>query len=81
MRCRGVGPVTDEGDGGRRRSGDYRAARIGAASALVLVVVVLAIADVFAGPEYDLNPVVLMSVLGTMATLLGIEINNLRGGK
>lgn len=81
MRCRGVGPVTDDGEDGRRRSGDYRAARIGAAAALIVVVVVLTCADVLAGAEYDLNPVILMSILGTLAGLLGIELSNLRGGK
>jgi len=72
----------DPGSGGRQRSGDYRAARIGAAAALVLVVVILAIADVFAGPEYDLNPPELFLFLGAIGALLGIEIsNNLRGGR
>ena len=81
MRCRGVGPVADDGDDGRRRSGDYRSARIGAAAALVLVVVFWAVADVLAGPEFDIHPVVLMSILGTLAGLVGIELSNLRGGK
>jgi hypothetical protein len=72
--------MADEpGSGSRQRSGDYRAARIGAAAALVLVVVILATADVLS-PDYDLDPVVLMAILGTIGALLGIEIsNNLRG--
>jgi hypothetical protein len=69
-------------DSADRRSGDFRAARIGAASALTGVVVILLVADVVTGPDYDVNPMVLVSLLGTVMTLLGIEALNLvRGGK
>ena len=72
-------PDNDPSD---RREGDFRAARIGAASALTVVVVVLLIADVVTGPAYEINPMVLVSLLGTIMTLLGIEaVSLIRGGK
>jgi hypothetical protein len=62
-----------------RRSGDYQAARIGASTALTAVVVVLLVADVVT-TGYDVDPVVLVSLLGAIATLLGIEaVDVIRG--
>lgn len=63
----------DDREARDQRSGDYRMARIGAASALTAVVVVLLVADVLTGDDYDVDPVVLVSLLGTILTLLGIE--------
>ncbi len=81
LRAAGMGDELDLADD-RQRSGDYRAARIGAAAALTTVVVVLLIADVLTGEAYDVDPVVLASLLGTIVTLLGIEaLNKARGGK
>lgn len=54
------------------RAADYRAARIGAAAALTGVLVVLLVIDALT-PDYDISPLVLIPVLGTILTLLGIE--------
>ena len=63
------------------RSGDYRAARIGAATALAAVVVFLSVMDALS-PDYALDPIVLASMLTTMLYLLGVEaINLIRGGR
>ena len=56
-----------------RRSGDYRAARIGAGSAFTVVVSVLLIADVMVA-DYGVDAVVLASLLGTIVTLFGAEV-------
>jgi hypothetical protein len=76
-------PDDPAGGRGRRdpggRGGDYRAARIGAASALTGVVVLLLVLDALL-PQYDLDPVQLVSILGTIAALLGIEaVDVIRG--
>jgi hypothetical protein len=69
------------GDRDPARLGDYRAARIGAAGALTAVLVVLLLIDALS-PSYDINAVVLIPLLGTIAGLLGIEgLSVLRGGK
>lgn len=61
------------------RRGDYRAARIGAAVALVGVVVFIAIVDALS-TGYQADPFVLTAFLGTIGALLGIEaIPFLRG--
>jgi hypothetical protein len=56
----------------RRRADVYSSARIGAAAALTLVLVVLLVLDV-AVPGYDVNPGVLLPVLGAICALLGLE--------
>jgi len=56
----------------RRRADVYSSARIGAAAALTLVLVVLLVLDV-AVPGYDINPGVLLPLLGAICALLGLE--------
>ena len=72
---------TDHEDGpdAERRSGDYRAARIGAGTGLTVVVSVLLCADVVVA-DYSVDAVVLAALLGTIVTLLGIEaVDVIRG--
>lgn len=53
---------------------------MGAAGALVGVVIVMLIADAISS-EYEVSPLILLPVLGTVLGLLGIEASNyLRGG-
>ena len=54
------------------RRADYRTARIGAAGALVGLVVVLALIDAFS-PAYVFSEITLGALLGAIVTLLGIE--------
>ncbi len=61
---------------GRRRADDYSSARIGAASALTIVLVVLLILDV-AVPDYDVSPGILLPLLGAILALLGLEASAL----
>ena len=56
----------------RRRADVYSSARIGAAAALTLVLVVLLVLDV-AVPDYDIAPAILLPVLGAICALLGLE--------
>ena len=56
----------------RRRTDDYSSARIGAAAALTLVLVVLLVLDV-AVPDYDISPTILLPLLGAILALLGLE--------
>jgi hypothetical protein len=69
--------VADDGSGSRWT--DYRAARIGASFTLVMVVVALLLLDAF-DPNYEANPVVVAALLGTIMTLLGIEVRSITGG-
>jgi hypothetical protein len=55
-----------------RRADVYSSARIGAAAALTVVLVVLLVLDV-AVPDYDINPGILLPVLGAICALLGLE--------
>lgn len=55
-----------------RRADDYSSARIGAAAALTLVLVVLLVLDV-AVPDYDIGPGILLPLLGAILALLGLE--------
>ena len=55
------------------RRGDYRSARIGAAAALVIVVVCLLLVDALS-PYYAPSEVTLSILLGSILTLLGIEL-------
>jgi Na+-transporting NADH:ubiquinone oxidoreductase subunit NqrE len=59
-------------DADQRRADVYSSARIGAAAALTLVLVVLLVLDV-AVPDYDINPGILLPLLGAICALLGIE--------
>ena len=62
------------------RTGDYRAARIGAAAALIAVLVVLLLADVVVD-SYDVSPAIVFGLLGASGSLLGVELLNVvRGG-
>lgn len=63
----------------RARQGDYRAARIGAAITLTLVVATVTILDAF-DPTYETSPVVLAALLGTIIALLGIEARSIKLG-
>jgi hypothetical protein len=56
----------------RRRADVYSSARIGAAAALTLVLVVLLVPDV-AVPDYDISPAILLPLLGAILALLGLE--------
>lgn len=64
------------GDDRRAREGDYRIARIGAAAALTGVLVVILILDAIV-PGYELSPVTLAALCGTIATLVGVEIRRM----
>ena len=55
----------------RRRADDYSSARIGAAAAFTLVLVVLVL-DVVV-PAYDVSPGILLPLLGAILALLGLE--------
>ena len=60
-------------DGAQRSRADvYSSARIGAAAALTLVLVVLLVLDV-AVPDYDVSPGILLPLLGAILALLGLE--------
>jgi hypothetical protein len=50
----------------------YSSARIGAAAALTLVLVVLLVVDV-AAPDYDISPGILLPLVGAILALLGLE--------
>ena len=56
----------------RRRADVYSSARIGAAAALTMVLVVLLVLDV-AVPDYDIRPGILLPLLGAILALLGLE--------
>ena len=59
-------------DAGRRRTGDYSSARIGAAATFTLVLVVLLVLDAVL-PGYDMSPGTLLPLLGAILALLGLE--------
>ncbi len=67
-----MGDEHRDDDPGRRRADDYSSARIGAAAALTIVLVVLLVLDV-AVPGYDISPEVLLPLLGAILALLGLE--------
>lgn len=58
--------------GAQRRAGDYRQARVGAAGALTAVTVVLLVLDALL-PDYDVDPMVLGLLLGSIGALLGVD--------
>lgn len=57
------------------RASDYHHARVGAAAALVSVVVFILVFDAISG-EYEASPIVLAALLGTIGALMGIEIRS-----
>lgn len=61
----------DERD--RGRSGDYRGARIGAATAFVAAIVFLLVWDAVSADHYDVSPIVLTILVAAVLTLLGLE--------
>jgi hypothetical protein len=68
-----MGSERDDGDAERRARADvYSSARIGAAAALTIVLVVLLVLDV-AVPDYDISPGILLPLLGAILALLGLE--------
>ena len=65
----------------RTRADVYSSARVGAATAFTLVVVVLLVLDVGV-PDCDIAPGILLPVLGAICALLGLEAGAfLRGVK
>ena len=62
----------DDAPDHRTRVDDYSSARIGAAAALTIVLVVLLILDVVV-PGYDVSPGTLLPLLGAILALLGLE--------
>ena len=56
----------------RSRASDFRIARIGAASALIGVLIVILLVDAF-DTAYQVDATVVTVLLGTIGTLLGIE--------
>ncbi len=56
----------------RTRADDYSSARIGAAAALTIVLVLLLVLDVVV-PGYDVSPGTLLPLLGAILALLGLE--------
>jgi hypothetical protein len=56
----------------QRRADVYSSARIGAAAALTLVLVVLLVLDVVV-EGYDISPGILLPLLGAILALLGLE--------
>ena len=75
--CAGMGDERGDDEADRRTRADvYSSARIGAAAALTLVLVVLLVLDV-AVPGYDISPGILLPLLGA---LLGLEASALWRG-
>jgi len=70
--CVGMGDERRDADLEHRRADVYSSARIGAAAALTLVLVVLLVLDV-AVPDYDISPGILLPLLGAILALLGLE--------
>ena len=63
----------------RRRADVYSSARIGAAAALTLVLVVLLVLDI-AVEGYDISPGIPLPLLGAVLALLGLEASALWRG-
>ena len=74
--CAGLG-VEGRDDADQRRADVYSSARIGAAAALTLALVVLLVLDVLV-PGYDVSPGILLPLLGAILALLGLEASALR---
>lgn len=56
-----------------RRANEYGAARVAASLALIGVIVVMLLVDAF-NVEYEPNPIIVTTVLGAAAALLGVEV-------
>ena len=68
-----MGNERDDDDAERNaRAAGYSSARIGAAAALTIVLVVLLVLDVVV-PGYDVSPRTLLPLLGAILALLGLE--------
>ena len=67
-----MGNERDDDAERRTRADVYSSARIGAAAALTIVLVVLLVLDV-AVPDYDISPGILLPLLGAILALLGLE--------
>ena len=75
-----MGNERDDDDAERSARADgYSSARIGAAAALTIVLVVLLVLDV-AVPDYDISPGILLPLLGAILALLGLEASALWRG-
>jgi hypothetical protein len=73
IECVGMGSERDDDDAERSARADvYSSARIGAAAALTIVLVVLLVLDV-AVPNYHVSPGILLPLLGAILALLGLE--------
>ena len=66
----------DDAPDHRTRADVYSSARIGAAAALTIVLVVLLVLDVVV-PDYDISPGILLPLLGAILALLGLEASAL----
>jgi hypothetical protein len=72
-----MGNERDDDDAERRTRADvYSSARIGAAAALTIVLVVLLVLDV-AVPDYHVSAGILLPLLGAILALLGLEASAL----
>jgi len=71
-----MGDERDDDPERRARANVYASARIGAAAALTIVLVVLLVLDV-AVPDYDISPGILLPLLGAILALLGLEASAL----
>lgn len=60
------------------RPSDYRAARVGAAVALVFAIVLVMIVDGFS-PEYEVSPITLGVLATLIAGLLAVDLPDLIG--
>jgi hypothetical protein len=67
-----MGDERDDDAERRARADAYSSARIGAAAALTIVLVVLLILDVVV-PDYHVSPAILLPLLGAILALLGLE--------
>jgi hypothetical protein len=76
IECVGMGNERDDDAERRARADVYSTARIGAAAALTLVLVVLLVLDVVV-PDYHVSPAILLPLLGAILALLGLEVSAL----
>ncbi len=67
-----MGNERDDDAERRARADVYSSARIGAAAALTIVLVVLLVLDVVV-PDYHVSPAILLPLLGAILALLGLE--------
>ena len=67
-----MGDERRDADLEHRRADVYSSARIGAAAALTLVLVVLLVLDATV-PDCDISPGILLPLLGAILALLGLE--------